>query len=182
VAGAVIAVVVGTTLAGVAAQRLAVHDARPGVRPADPAPGVHPVRGSVPPTVGAERRWRRELERLDRLRASAWRRGDVDRLRSVYVAGSAELAVDERHLQAYVARGFMVRGVRTRVMAVHVVDRGRLRVRLAVVDRLADPVASDPTGRELALPHDRARRQLVELRRVHGRWRIAGVSTRPVPR
>jgi hypothetical protein len=182
VAGAVLAVAMGAALAGVAAQRLTDHDPQPGVRPADPAPAVHPVRGSVSPAAGVGLRWRRELDRLDRLRARAWRGGDVDRLRLVYVPGSAELAVDGRHLRAYVARGFTVRGVRTRVLAVHLVDRRRLRVRLAVVDRLGDPVARDPTGRELALPHDRARRELVELRRVDGRWRIAGVGAWPVHR
>jgi hypothetical protein len=175
------AVVVFAAVAGVAAQRLVEHDPRPGDRPVDSLPAVGTVRGSGGPTPGGERWWAHELDRLDRLRAAAWRRGDIGRLRSVYLPGSAVLIVDRRHLQSYIDRGFTVRGARTRVLAVHVLDCRPTLVRLAVVDRLADAVARDSTGRELALPHVRARRQLVELRRVDGRWRIAGVAAHPPP-
>lgn len=176
------AVVAFAAVAGVAAQRLVEHDGRPGVRPIDSLPAVRPVREPERRTTGEARWWAHELVRLDRLRAGAWRRGDVNRLRSVYVGGSAVLAVDRRHLRSYLDRGFTVRGVRTRVLAVHVLDRRPSQVRLAVVDRLGQAVARDPTGRELALPHDRARRQLVELRRVDGHWRIAGVAAWPLHR
>jgi hypothetical protein len=94
----------------------------------------------------------------------------------VYAPGSAALALDRRHLRSYVARGFTVRGVRLRIVTLRVVDHGRQRVRLDVVDRLSRAVATDAAGNPRELPRDRPHRHTIDLRRVHGRWRIAAVA------
>lgn len=124
----------------------------------------------------AARRWEHELRRLDRLRARAWRRGDPGGLGRVYVPRSRVLALDRRHLRAYVERGYTVRGVRLRILGLRVVDSRPTRVRLDVVDRLLDAVATDPAGEQRVLPSDRPHRHTVDLRRVRGRWRIAAVG------
>jgi len=114
------------------------------------------------------------LHRWDAARAAAWAGGDVAELRSLYTPGSAAGRADVRLLRRYAARGLAVDGLRTQVFHIGVLDRGRGRLVLQVVDRIAGGVAVGRAGCR-PLPRDRADRRTITFRRTDGRWLVSDV-------
>lgn len=125
-------------------------------------------------------RWVLEvLHGWDARRAAAYRDGSPGRLRSLYTAGSVAGAADARLLRGYRARGLRVVGMRTQVLAVHVLDASPDQVRVRVSDRLVGAVAVRGKQRQ-ALPRDAASSRVVALVRAPGgRWRVSAVSDDP---
>ncbi|MEV5001855.1 hypothetical protein [Nocardioides sp. LML1-1-1.1] len=111
------------------------------------------------------------LREWDRARAAAWERGDPVALRSLYVPGSRAGRADVAMLRRWQERGLRVRGMRMQVLAVAVRARGPDRVVLVVTDRLVGAVAVPGA---LPLPRDQPTTRRLELRRVGGRWLLAG--------
>src|SRR5690606_1480889 len=132
--------------------------------------------GAAPARQTAAKRpdWAVILARLDHRRAQAYAANDPDRLRSVYVPGSAVLRNDLAMLRAYRARGVRLTGVRLRLIQVALVARRGPTARLRVVDWLDRPVAHTPEG-TVRLPRDRATERLIVLRNAADGWRIAAV-------
>ena len=114
------------------------------------------------------------LAAWDARRARAWAAGDVPALRRLYVDGSLTGRRDAAMLQAYVARGLSVRGLRTQVLRVRVLRRDAGAVSLSVTDRMRGAVAVGD-GRRIELPGDRASTREVTLHRVGGRWLVEEV-------
>lgn len=143
------------------------------------APGRRLAPHTAPGPTGAiqpAERWHQVLERLSRIRALAWRRGQPALLRRVYSASAAELRLDQAMLRRYVARELSVRGADLAFGPVRVASRGSGVVRLRVVDQLRAAVAVNSRGTRRALPRDSPTRHLIELRKTGGRWRIASVT------
>ncbi|NUR06996.1 MAG: hypothetical protein HOQ45_08305, partial [Nocardioidaceae bacterium] len=111
----------------------------------------------------------------DERRAAAWAQGSEAGLRSLYVAGSRAGAADVRLLRGYLARGYVVRGLRTQLLELLVLDRSSSRWRLRVTDRLAAAVAVHGSTR-LPLPRDGPSTRDVVLVRAEGSWRVASVT------
>lgn len=147
----------------------AAHAAAPTAGDMSPAAGPRPARSHP------QRRWYVVLARLDARRERAWRRGSTALLAQVYVAGSAELALDSAHLRAYLARGLRVEGVSLDVRRLRVVDAHEGMVRLRVVDELGPVRATTADGRTRRLPTDLPTAHIVELRR-QDRWRISRIT------
>jgi uncharacterized protein YbjT (DUF2867 family) len=82
---------------------------------------------------------------------------------------------DVRLLRRYVDRGLRVRGLHTQVFSVRVLQRAPRRVVVRAVDRIVGGVAVGD-GQCVPLPHDRADRRTVTLRRVGESWLVADVS------
>ena len=113
----------------------------------------------------------------DRRRAAAYEIGSVRALRSLYVAGSRAGRADLRLLGGYLARGFVVRGMRMQLLAVSVLDRDETTWRLRVTDRLTGAVAVGGRG-EVALPADAPSTRTVTLvRGRYARWTVSEVSS-----
>lgn len=114
------------------------------------------------------------LHHWDAARATAWAAGDVLALRRLYTPRSAAGRADVRLLRRYLARGLRVQEMATQVFSARVLaDRPHL-LRLVVVERLAGGVVGRD-GVQVPLPRDRADRHTITLRRVGGRWLVAGV-------
>jgi hypothetical protein len=107
----------------------------------------------------------------DARRAAAWASGDVERLRSLYAAGSRSGRADVRMLASYVDRGLTVRGMRTQVLALDVLDATSRSVRVRVTDRVSGAEAVDGDS-VIPLPDDRPSTRLVVLRLVEGEWLV----------
>jgi pimeloyl-ACP methyl ester carboxylesterase len=121
----------------------------------------------------------RVLHAWDAQRATAYARGAPERLRNLYVDGSAAGAADVRLLRAYRARGLRVTGMRTQVLAADVLARRPDLLRIRVTDRLDRAVALGGGGR-VALPRDAASTRVLTLMRAgDGRWRVASVVDAP---
>lgn len=114
---------------------------------------------------------REVLAGWDARRAQAWASGDVAALRALYVAGSRSGRADARMLAAYVDRGLTVRGMRTQVLALEVLDASGDVVDVRVTDRVTGAEAVDGTT-AIPLPDDRPSTRRVLLRRVGGRWLV----------
>lgn len=112
------------------------------------------------------------LERWDARRAAAWAAGDVDRLRSLYAAGSRTGGADVRLLRHYLARGLRVEGLATQVLALDVVQDSPRRLVLDVTDRVVGGAAVGG-ARPVALPADRASTRRVVLVRSGEQWVVA---------
>lgn len=110
----------------------------------------------------------------DARRARAWASGDVDGLRDLYVAGSRSGRADARMLASYVARGLTVRGLRTQVLALDVLDASAESVEVRVTDRVSGAEAVDGET-VIPLPDDRPSTRRVVLRLVEGEWLVAEV-------
>jgi hypothetical protein len=78
-------------------------------------------------------------------------------------------------LRAWVARGLVVRGMATQLLAVREVRLTASTWTLRVTDRL---VGGDAVGRgaRRPLPHDAPTTRTVELRRVGGSWLVSAVQ------
>ena len=113
----------------------------------------------------------------DRRRAAAYEVGSVRALRSLYVVGSSAGRADARLLGAYLARGFVVRGMRMQLLTVTVLHHDETTWRLRVTDRLTGAVAVGGAG-EVALPTDApTARTLTLVRGRDTRWRVSQVSS-----
>ena len=85
---------------------------------------------------------------------------------------------DLRLLRRYRARGLRVTGMRTQVLALHVLEQRPHRRRVEVSDRLAGAVVVGG-GRRTTLPRDAASTRVVTLVQAPGgRWRVAAVTAR----
>ncbi len=160
-----VTVAVGLGLAGCSTDPVTAPTARPSQTV---AAALHP---SVAPSGS---RWARVLGRLDALRSAAYAASAPADLRRVYLPGSAVGRHDRRMLRAYVERDVTLSDVRLELLAVHLLERDRARVRLGVVDRLATATAHTSTGATV-LPQDQPTRRIVVLRRCDGGWRVATV-------
>ena len=138
-----------------------------------PAARVEPVETTAghapaaPPPVEVLRAW-------DAQRAEAWARGDPGRLAALYTPGSEAGRRDRAMLRAWLARGLVVRGLRTQLLSVREVRRSRASWTLRVTDRLSGGVAVGP-GIRRPLPVDAATTHIVVLHRLDGRWLVASV-------
>lgn len=110
----------------------------------------------------------------DARRARAWASGDVDGLRDLYVVGSRSGRADARMLASYVARGLTVRGLRTQVLALDVLEASAESVEVRVTDRVSGAEAVDGET-VIPLPDDRPSTRRVVLRLVEGEWLVAEV-------
>jgi hypothetical protein len=139
--------------------------------PGAPAPSLEapaaPAVPAVPRPVAVLRTW-------DAQRARAWARGDLRALAALYTVGSVAGRRDRSMLRAWVARGLVVRGLRTQLLAVRTVEHTRTTWTLEVTDRVLGGVAVGP-GVRRPLPRDRLSTRVVRLRRVDGVWRVATV-------
>jgi len=77
-------------------------------------------------------------------------------------------------LRAWGARGLVVRGLRTQLLAVHELRHTRSSWTLQVTDRLAGGVAVG-RGVRRPLPVDEATTRIIELRRTGGYWLVSAV-------
>lgn len=152
------------------------------VTAAGPAPAVPPLVEPVeiaaakapagPPPVEVLRTW-------DVLRAEAWARGDPRRLATLYTPLSVAGRHDRAMLRAWAARGLVVRGLRTQLLAVQVLAHTRSSWTLRVTDRLVGGLAVGP-GVRRPLPRDGATTRTVRLRLVDGAWLVASVRPEEV--
>lgn len=122
------------------------------------------------------RSWTRVLTRLDRWRSEAWRQGDKALLRHVYVDSSAPLTVERHMLERYRDRSLRVTGVRLHFAQVALVERGRRRVVLDVVDQLGAMRAVSRHGPAVSLPLDQPTHHRIELHHTPAGWLIASVE------
>lgn len=119
------------------------------------------------------------LRSWDVQRAGAWAAGDIAALGRLYVAGSAAGRADRAMLRAWVARGWVIRGLRTQVLALRLVDRSPDRLRIRVTDRVsgAEAVLLAPGVDDVRrrLPWDAPTSRVLTMRRVGGRWLVSSV-------
>lgn len=128
------------------------------------------------PSSSASTLPREVLLSWDVRRAAAWAEGDVEALRELYVDGSASGRRDAAMLGEYAARGLVVEGMRTQLLALAVVDRTPGRLRLRVTDRVVGGVVREASRPEVAtLPVDQASTRVVVLRRVRADWLVVEV-------
>jgi hypothetical protein len=146
-----------------------VRDTAPAATTTLPAAGA--VAAARPARVAAVEL----LRRWDERRAAAWARGDPRLLRPLYTAGSVAGRRDRSMLRSWVARGLVVRGLRTQLLAVRTLEHRRTTWTLEVTDRVLGGVAVGP-GVRRPLPRDRPSTRVVRLRRVDGAWRVASVG------
>lgn len=154
-------------------------DGQPARAPAsDPTPDAAPDPAPDPAVDDAAAAALRVLHAWDARRADAWAAGSPARLRALYLSGSAAGEADVRLLRGYRSRGLRVTGMRTQVLALHVLEERPHRWRVRVSDRLAG-AAVVGAGRRTLLPRDAASTRVVTLVRAPGaRWRVAAVTAR----
>jgi hypothetical protein len=115
----------------------------------------------------------------DRRRAAVWAAGDAGALRRLYTRGSSAGVTDVALLEAYAARGLVVRGLRMQLLRARVLVARPRRLELEVTDRLfaatAAPLA-DATA-SWRLPVGAATTRVLVLRRIGDRWLMARVSS-----
>ena len=115
------------------------------------------------------------LRAWDAERALAWARGDVRAIVGLYTAGSAAGRHDAAMLRSWTARGLVVRGLMTQLLAVREIRRTASTWTLRVTDRMAAGTAVGP-GISRGLPADEPTTRTVRLRLVDGRWRVESVT------
>jgi hypothetical protein len=125
-----------------------------------------------PPPVEVLRTW-------DAQRAEAWSRGDPRLLAALYTRGSVAGRHDVAMVRAWGARGLVVRGLRTQLLAVQELAHTGSTWTLRVTDRLVGGTAVGP-GVRRPLPRDGATTRIVRLRLVDGAWRVASVRPEEV--
>lgn len=111
---------------------------------------------------------------LDVQRASAFATAHSAPLDDVYVDARAG-AGDRALVREYRMRGLRLVGMGMVRTSCAVVEQGRSRVRLHVVDTLGPTWAIDQAGTMQPLPADRPTRHVVTLLAVGTVWRVAGV-------
>jgi hypothetical protein len=141
------------------------------------------------------------LHDWDIRRADAYAEGSAERLRDLYVPGSAAGAADVRLLERYRSRGLRITGLRMQVLGLAVTVRTADRWTVRVTDRLAGGAAVRASGRasrptskpasqlasaaasqRLPLPRDAVTaRVLTLLRGGDSRWRMSAVTDPATP-
>lgn len=149
------AFVVATLVVSVVPQR----DAPP-TAPARPASASSTGPGAGPAEI---------LAAWDERRAAAWAQADPRALEELYAAGSRTGAADVRLLRDYRARGLVVAGLTTQVLALDVAERAPARLVLVVTDRVVGGRAVGGSA-AVMLPADRASTRRIVLARESGRW------------
>lgn len=110
----------------------------------------------------------------DARRARAWADGDPAALRDLYTVGAAVGRRDVAMLEAYAARGLVVEGLTTQLVAVEEVHVDEDTWVVEVADRVhAGTVVGKGVRREL--PRDGVDRRRLTLRRDGETWRVASV-------
>jgi hypothetical protein len=139
--------------------------APPRIEPVELTAGQAPA---GPPPIEVLRSW-------DVRRAEAWAEGDAAALAALYTRDSLAGRRDVAMLRAWTARGLVVRGLRTQLLAVDEQAQSRSAWSLRVTDRLVGGVA---TGRGVRrpLPRDQPTTRTVRLRWVDGAWLVAWVT------
>ncbi len=128
-----------------------------------------------PSRILVARHWAVVLERLDRRRDQAWRRGRPHDLRQVFTIGSSALYADRAAMRGYLQRGYTVGGARVRFWDVQVQARRAGVVQLDVIDRLEPVSVAGAAGTWTPLPADRPTRHLITLAATRAGWRISQV-------
>ena len=125
------------------------------------------------------------LHDWDTRRSDAYAEGSVERLRDLYVPGSAAGAADVRLLQRYRSHGLRVTGLRVQVLGLAVTEREADRWTVRLTDRLAGGVAvhaSEHASQGTPLPRDASStRVLTLLRGGDFRWRVSAVAEPATP-
>lgn len=117
-------------------------------------------------------RWAGVLGGLDDVRAEAFAHADPELLGEVYVRGSSARASDAELIRDYARRGARVVGADLVVLSCKVRYASSDRVRLAVVDRLAQSHVEWDDGTTRPLPRDLPTRRVVALMLTAHGWRI----------
>lgn len=188
--GVLVAGVVGVS-ATVALVALGVVAAPAGRLPAPAAEAADETGAAAPGVAGASRdrdkaRAQRVLAAWDARRARAWRSGDVEALRGLYVRGSRAGVRDAAMLTQWSRRGLRVRTLEMSLEEVWVLAATRRELHLVVRDRVARVVAepvtrsagTGATPASYALPRDTPTVRSLELRREPEGWRMARVRLR----
>jgi hypothetical protein len=158
-------------LAGLAAGALWLG---PWDRGAGRADRTTPV-ASAPAGRGADATPLGVLHDWDSHRARAYATVRPQRLRELYVPGSAAGRADVALLRRYQRRGLRVTGMCTQVLSVAVLEHRSDLWRLRVADRLVGAVAVGHGGRTV-LPRDRPSEHEITLMRAgESGWRVAEV-------
>ena len=161
----VIAVLVVVALGSVGVTVVGLHRDPEPLTAADPPPAV-----GLRPEIGAAE----VLASWDAERAAAWASGDVRRLRSLYTPGSVAGRRDAGMLRRWLQRGFVVRDLRTQVLALSEVSHSGDRWVLTVTDRVAGGVA-DARETHAHLPADMPTTRTVTMRRFGETWLVSAV-------
>ncbi|WP_332641817.1 hypothetical protein [Aeromicrobium sp.] len=117
-------------------------------------------------------RWAGVLGGLDDVRAEAFASADPELLGEVYVRGSSARASDAELIRDYERRGARVMGADLIVLSCKVGHASTDRVRLEVVDRLAEAHVEWDDGTTRTLPRDLPTRRVVTLMLTAHGWRI----------
>lgn len=133
----------------------------------DRGPGDVTAPGAGPTPVEVVRAW-------DARRAQAWADGDADALGALYTPGAAVGRRDVAMLETYAARGLVVEGLTTQLLAVEEVHADDDTWVLEVADRVhGGTVVGEGVRRDL--PRDGVDRRRLTLRRDGETWRVASV-------
>lgn len=116
--------------------------------------------------------WAGVLGHLDEARAVAFSGGDVSLLDRVYAHGGAARNADAAAIRSYTRRGGRVTGAGLTLLSCHVDDSSPRRVRLVVVDRLAEARVVWADGTSRSLPRDLPTRHSITLVLMSAGWRI----------
>jgi hypothetical protein len=126
------------------------------------------------PATAAPTSWSSVLAGLDQARATAFARGDPGLLAAVYAAGSADLKADTERLRHLVSQHQRADGLTHELVSVRVVQAGRDRVTLEVLQRLRAYVLRGP-GSPRTVAAGPVQRQGFSLVRTGTGWRITDI-------
>lgn len=115
------------------------------------------------------------LRAWDVRRAQAWALGDVGAVADLYTDDAEAGDADQAMLRRWVDRGLVVESLQTQVRGATVVTRSPRRLVIVVSDRIVGGYAVRGQ-RKRALPADRWSTRRITLRKVGGRWLVAGVA------
>ncbi len=116
--------------------------------------------------------WAGVLGGLDHARAAAFASGDPSLLDQVYAPTSAGAETDAAAIRAYERRGGRVDGADLTLLSCRLDESSPRRVRLVVVDQLAEARVVWSDGSSRSLPRDLPTEHRITLVLTHDGWRI----------